>query len=265
MHKLRNYLLTERVNSALLNFKSAKDARLGLIRGYISSILGRVIYKDNYRPLLLGKNLDFYMEPGSAIVLAGKNETSSNTDPSNWHYPTASSIGTKPRWDFMNPVTHQLTRIRLKKNAQLIMEPNTAILIGSYIAVWPEQELQIGENTCIAHGVFINTRCGLTIGRDVMIAHGTSIMDYDGHPVFYKPLSEDTPQGTKTYGGAAKPIVIEDNVWIGFNATILKGCTIGSGAIVGAGATVVTDVPPNSIVLGNPARVIQRGISWRKY
>lgn len=265
MHKLRNCLLTARLNLTLLNFKSAKDARIGLIRGYMSGMLGRVLYKDHTRPLLLGKNVDFYMEPGSAIVLTGKNEISIGADPSNLHYPTASSIGTKPRWDFMNPVTSQLTRVRLKKNAQLIMEPNTAILIGSYIAVWADQKLRIGENTCIAHSVFINTRCGLTIGRNVMIAHGTSIMDYDGHPVFYKPLSDDTPQVDETYGGTAKPIVIEDNVWIGFNATILKGCTIGSGAIVGAGAMVVTDVPPNSIVLGNPARVIQRGISWRKY
>jgi len=68
-----------------------------------------------------------------------------------------------------------------------------------------------------------------------------------------------------TYGGTAKPIVIENNVWIGFKATILKGVKIGAGAIIGAHACVTTDIPPNSIAVGNPAKVIRENILWKRY
>jgi galactoside O-acetyltransferase len=54
-----------------------------------------------------------------------------------------------------------------------------------------------------------------------------------------------------------KPVKIEDKVWIGFNSIILKGVTVGEGAIVGAGSVVTKDVPPYTIVAGNPARIIR--------
>ena len=54
-----------------------------------------------------------------------------------------------------------------------------------------------------------------------------------------------------------KPIVIKDKAWIGFNSIILKGVTIGEGAIVGAGSVVTKDVPPYTIVAGNPARIVR--------
>ena len=54
------------------------------------------------------------------------------------------------------------------------------------------------------------------------------------------------------------PIVIERRVWIGFNCIILKGITIGEGAVVGAGSMVCRDVPPYSLVVGHPARVVKR-------
>jgi acetyltransferase-like isoleucine patch superfamily enzyme len=52
------------------------------------------------------------------------------------------------------------------------------------------------------------------------------------------------------------PVVLEEDVWVGANAMILKGVTVGRASIVGAGAVVTKDVPPNSIVAGNPARII---------
>ena len=54
-----------------------------------------------------------------------------------------------------------------------------------------------------------------------------------------------------------KEIVIEDDVWIGFNSTILKGVTIGKGAIIGANTLILKDVPPYAVVVGNPARIIR--------
>ena len=89
-------------------------------------------------------------------------------------------------------------------------------------------------------------------------------MDYDGHPIFNSPVpSEEHYPGR--YGGKAEAITIEDDVWIGFRASIMKGVTVGRGSIVSANACVYKDVPPNCIVAGNPARVIKEGISWRIY
>ena len=58
-------------------------------------------------------------------------------------------------------------------------------------------------------------------------------------------------------------VIIESNVWIGCNVTILKGVTIGDNAIVGAGSVVTKNVRPNTVVVGNPAKVIRENISWR--
>ena len=57
-------------------------------------------------------------------------------------------------------------------------------------------------------------------------------------------------------GVAMAPIVIEDDVWIGFNATILKGVKIGKGAIIGASTIITKDVPPYAIMVGSPARQV---------
>jgi acetyltransferase-like isoleucine patch superfamily enzyme len=232
---------------------------MGLIRGYYSSLVGRVRYEGDYRPLILGANIDFDMWADSAIVLIGKNDHTKIIDPANEFFPTASHIGTSPHYDHMNPSMAHPTRLRIKNGAKLILEPNTHILVGSYIAIAPGKELTIGAEARISHGVFINTWCGLTIGKNVIIGHQAAIMDYDGHPIF---LSKDEEN---TYGGKSKPIVIEDNVWIGMKATILKGVKIGKGAIIGAHSCVTTDVPPHSIFVGNPAKVIKENISWKRY
>lgn len=55
----------------------------------------------------------------------------------------------------------------------------------------------------------------------------------------------------------AKPVIIKDDVWIGSNAVIMPGITIGKGAVIGAGAVVTKDVPPNAIVMGIPAKLVK--------
>lgn len=263
LYQLRCKIWNEHRVNQWLSFRYWKRSYFGLLRGYWSSLLGRVIYEGDYRPLIMGPRIDYDLGAGSAIVLAGKNDPKLVVDPANKIFPTASSIGVFPHWNHMNPSMGHPTRLRIRKNAKLILEPNTTILVGSYIAVWPEQELRIGAETYIAHGVSINTRCGMDIGNNVMIGHESTIMDYDGHPVFYSSDEVDTKKDT--YAGTAKPIRIEDNVWIGFRTTILKGVTIGSGCIIGANSCVTSDVPANCIAVGNPARVIKENITWRRY
>ena len=101
----------------------------------------------------------------------------------------------------------------------------------------------------------------IEVGDDVMIAWGTTIVDHNSHSSSFSKRSEDVinwMQGKKDWSHVkTSPVKICDKVWIGFNTIILKGVTIGEGAVVGAGSVVTKNVPPWTIVAGNPARIIR--------
>ncbi len=86
-------------------------------------------------------------------------------------------------------------------------------------------------------------------------------MDHDSHhPDFAKRRNDvvDWGRGEKDWTHVAMaPVRIEDKVWIGFNAIVLKGVTVGTGSVVAAGAIVTRDVPPWTVVAGAPARVVK--------
>jgi len=110
-----------------------------------------------------------------------------------------------------------------------------------------------GDEIRVGRNVFINQNCtfydlgGLDIADDVMIGPNVSIITA-GHPV------EPSQRCSVTIG---KPIVIERNVWIAAAATIIGGVTVGENSVVAAGSVVTRNVPPNTLVGGNPARVIR--------
>ena len=109
-----------------------------------------------------------------------------------------------------------------------------------------------GDEIRVGHNVFVNQNCtfydlgGLDIADDVMIGPNVSIITM-GHPL------EPSQRRKATIG---KPIVIERNVWIAAGATIVGGVTVGENSVVAAGSVVTKDVPPNTLVGGNPARMI---------
>ena len=110
-----------------------------------------------------------------------------------------------------------------------------------------------GANTRVGRNVFVNQNCtfydlgGLDIADDVMIGPNVSLIT-SGHPI---------EPSQRRAAVVAKPIVIERNVWIAAGATIIGGVTIGENSVVAAGSVVTKDVPPNTLVGGNPARVIR--------
>jgi acetyltransferase-like isoleucine patch superfamily enzyme len=111
--------------------------------------------------------------------------------------------------------------------------------------------LSIGDRTFIGHECSFTVGKEIRIGKDCLIARGVMIADYDGHPV--APERRREPSALEDI----RPVVVEDGVWIGARAIILKGVTIGQGSVVGAGAVVTADVPPRTVVAGNPAKVIK--------
>jgi len=111
-----------------------------------------------------------------------------------------------------------------------------------------------GQNIHVGDHVYLNVQCAILdcaevrIGARVMV--GPAVQIYTAAHLLQ---AEGRIQGLEV----AKPIVIEDNVWIGGGAILLPGVTVGRNAVVGAGAVVSRNVPPDTVVAGNPARVIR--------
>jgi maltose O-acetyltransferase len=111
-----------------------------------------------------------------------------------------------------------------------------------------------GQNTYIADHVYINSLCYIIDNNEVHIGHHVMM----GPAVQIYTAAHDLQAEARNQGWeVAKPIVIEDNVWIGGSAILLPGVRIGRNAVVGAGSVVSRSVPENAIVAGNPARVIR--------
>lgn len=115
--------------------------------------------------------------------------------------------------------------------------------------------LEIGNGVFVGHGTTFVVAQSIKIGDFASIGGGCYIADTDGHanynpnrPIWEVPATD----------AEISPIVIEDNVQISRDVTILKGVRIGARAIIGAGSVVRTDIPPDAVVAGNPARVVKR-------
>lgn len=110
-----------------------------------------------------------------------------------------------------------------------------------------------GEDIRVGRNVFINQNCtfydigGLDIGDDVMIGPNVSLIT-SGHPI---------EPSERRASVVARPIVIERNVWIAAGVIVIGGVTVGENSVVAAGSVVTRDVLPNTLVGGNPARVIR--------
>jgi acetyltransferase-like isoleucine patch superfamily enzyme len=113
--------------------------------------------------------------------------------------------------------------------------------------------LIIGDNSGIGHNSSFTVGERITIGRHCRIASGVAIFDAPGHPL--DPSMRLA--GSSATLEQVRPVVIEDNVWIGQSVIIMPGVTIGQDSVVAAGSVVLTSVPPNVLVAGNPARQVR--------
>lgn len=137
-------------------------------------------------------------------------------------------------------------------NLKLVIGDDVSMYAQSTLAgakVFDNPTLTIGNNTVLGYQLVITVGCDVSIGSNCLIAERVIIMSYDGHN--NNPAQRHLPAPPES----SKSITICDNVWIGANSTILKGVTIGEGSIVASGSVVTSKIPPNSMAIGNPARV----------
>jgi acetyltransferase-like isoleucine patch superfamily enzyme len=109
-------------------------------------------------------------------------------------------------------------------------------------------QIKIGSN-CGFSGTVIGAAASVQIGDNVMCGGNVTITDTDWHGI--------EPDKRKMPGNCA-PVIIEDNVWLGLNAIVLKGVTIGKNSVIGAGSVVSKSIPSNVIAAGQPAKVVKK-------
>jgi len=158
-------------------------------------------------------------------------------------------------------------------NPSQIMNPSkdkTKIIIGKHSVIHCQIQIlghggqvKIGDHCFVGDNSYIWSGKSIKIGNRVLIGHNCNVFDNDGHPFdknerheqFKKIFSTGHP---KNINLSDLEVIIEDDVWIGANVTVLKGTRIGRGAIIGAGSIVSKDIQPFTVNAGSPTKILRR-------
>lgn len=144
--------------------------------------------------------------------------------------------------------THYKSWIWIMEEGRINVSGHFTLYEGSNIHIHRSGLLSL-DGGYMSENASIVCENNISIGSGCAIAPGVVIRDCDSHVIEGSPTS--------------KPISIGQHVWIGTNAHILKGVTIGDGSVIGAGSVVTKDVPAACVAVGNPARVVKTNIKWR--
>jgi len=158
-----------------------------------------------------------------------------------------------------------------EKRDGIIVKIGAGSMVGcNFIFESKVGKVEIGERSYVGSGTNLIARSDIIIGNDVTMAWGIWIYTHDSHSLDWNERVKDIARQNEDYRAGRNfidskdwsvvktaPIRICDKAWIGMNAIILKGVTIGEGAVVGAGSVVTHDVPAWSVAAGNPARVVK--------
>lgn len=126
----------------------------------------------------------------------------------------------------------------------------TWALMNLFSRIEYRRNLRIGKNSAWNWGCWINALGGIEIGSNVII--GPYCIIHSANHTF-----DDIARPIILQGYEKKPVRIGDDCWLGANVIVLPGVTIGRGSIIGAGSVVTKDIPPYSVAVGNPAKVIR--------
>ncbi len=163
-------------------------------------------------------------------------------------YKQFASIKGRPMiWGAWNVVLSG-PNISIGKNVTIVAAEGFRTTLSTTKMFGCEGSITIGDNVLVMNGVRISSANKIVIGDDCMLANFCYIMDADWHDVYDRTSSP----------GSNAPVILEKGVWIGDSAIVCKGVRIGENSIIGAGSVVRNDVPANTIVIGNPARVVKK-------
>ena len=138
--------------------------------------------------------------------------------------------------------------IRIGKNVTMVAGDGFRTSLTTTKMRGKAGSITIGDNVLVMNGVRVSSADEIIISDDCMLANFCYLMDADWHDVYDRTYSP----------GRTAPIVLEKGVWVGDSAIICKGVHIGENSIIGAGSVVRHNVPANSIVMGNPAKIIRQ-------
>ncbi len=174
---------------------------------------------------------------------------------------TRQALNTPDIFKFMNEMSDEARRITFQLNTayhtpeevRRLLSELFGYTVPASLRVFPPFYTDFGKNITVGENVFINACCHFQDHGGVTLGDGCQI----GHNVVFATLNHGLSPEERPITYPA-PIVLEKNVWVGSNATILQGVTIGENAVVAAGAVVTRDVPANTIVGGVPAKFIRK-------
>ena len=166
----------------------------------------------------------------------------------------------EPDFDTMDRYAREAQRITAEINTgyhdeeeiKALMERLIGKDIPGRFRLFPPVYSDFGKNISIGEDVFINSGCCFQDQGGVSIGKGCQI----GHQVVFATIDHGL-MPEQRHDIFMDRIVLEENVWVGSHATILKGVRIGHDSVVAAGAVVIKDVPPRSVVAGVPAKVVK--------
>lgn len=161
--------------------------------------------------------------------------------------PQFDSLGSIPEIAHPRSLVIFGRNIHIGKYAQIICASDNCVRFTSWPGKQGSAEIVIGDYCLIAPGVRISAAKSIRIGANCMLAANVIISDSNWHGIYnrIRPFR------------CTKPVVIENNVWLGERVIVTKGVTIGENSVIGAGAIVTKDIPANAVAAGNPARVIK--------
>lgn len=153
--------------------------------------------------------------------------------------------------------------INASGNPENIVLGNFCHIKGELLLFGHGGKIEMGDYCYLGFNSRIWSAKQINIGNRVLIAHNCNIFDNDTHPLdpelrhkqFKDIITSGQPHDIDL---KEEEIIIEDDVLIGANSTILKGVALGKACIIGAGSVVTKDVPPYTVVVGNPARIVRQ-------